>query len=259
MSNVAESLYTFTKLIRNPNLERLNIFDMKFPTPLLQGTLVRRYKRFLADVILDTGDPVTAHCPNTGSMLSCSAPGSRVCLSVSDNPKRKYPLTLEMIEDNSTWIGVNTARTNSIVAEAIEGHRLAEFRHVLEVKKEVKTSTHSRLDLLVNHSGMKTYIEVKNCSLAVEGRAMFPDAVTTRGAKHLQELVRLKGQGCSGCIFFLVQRMDVSCFAPAAHIDANYATEFDKARAAGVMALAYQAQVSPQGIEVVRRLEIVQP
>lgn len=230
---------------------------MDFATPLIKGTLIKRYKRFLADVTLDSGDVITAHCPNTGTMLSCSAPGSPVCLSVSDNPKRKYPFTLEMVMDNSTWVGVNTSKTNSIVAEAIEQNSIMEFRDVLSIKKEVKTSAHSRLDLFVKHGDSSTYIEIKNCSLALENCAMFPDAVTARGAKHLQELVRLVKEGENGCIFFLVQRMDADRFSPAQHIDPNYALELEKARSAGVLALAYQAEVDPRGIRVVRPLEII--
>lgn len=230
---------------------------MKFTLPLTQGTLIKRYKRFLADVTLDSGEIVTAHCPNTGTMLSCSTPGSPVYLSISDNPKRKYPFTLEMVMDNSTWVGVNTSKTNHIVAEALASNQIAEFQDIQNIRKEVKTSAHSRLDLLIDHNETTTYIEVKNCSLAVENCAMFPDAVTTRGAKHLRELTRLVQEGNNGCIFFLVQRMDADQFAPAAHIDPEYAKELKKAMDAGVMALAYQAEVSPQGIEVVRRLKMI--
>lgn len=230
---------------------------MEFATPLLKGTLIKRYKRFLADVTLDSGEVITAHCPNTGTMLSCSSPGSPVYLSVSDNPKRKYPCTLEMVMDNSTWVGVNTSKTNSIVAEAIEQNRIVEFQEVLSIKKEVKTSAHSRLDLFVEHGKTSTFIEIKNCSLALQDCAMFPDAVTARGTKHLQELIRLVQEGENGCIFFLVQRLDANRFSPARHIDPTYAKELERAISAGVLALAYQAEVNPQGIKVVRRLEIV--
>ncbi len=230
---------------------------MDFSTPLIRGTLIKRYKRFLADVTLDSGEVITAHCPNTGTMLSCSSPGSAVCLSVSDNPKRKYPFTLEMVMDNSTWVGVNTSKTNSIVAEAIEQNGIVEFQDIISIKKEVKTSAHSRLDLLVKHGDSNTFIEIKNCSLALDNCAMFPDAVTARGAKHLRELVRLVQEGENGCIFFLVQRMDADRFSPARHIDPNYAKELERAISAGVIALVYQAEVNPQGIRVVRQLEIV--
>jgi sugar fermentation stimulation protein A len=197
---------------------------------------------------------MTVHCPNTGTMLSCSAPNSRVCLSRSDNPQRKYPYTLEMVKDRSTWVGVNTARTNKLVVEAFEKGQITEFPDFDTIKTEVKTSDHTRLDLQVNQGEKATFIEVKNCSLAIDGCAMFPDAVTARGAKHLHELTRLTAEGHRACIFFLVQRMDAERFAPATHIDAIYGDVLRQAAAAGVMVLVYQAEVSPQGIDVVRPL-----
>ena len=180
---------------------------MKFPKPLVRGTLIKRYKRFLADIRLEDGEIVTAHCPNTGTMLSCSAPESAACLSVSDNPKRKYPFTLEMVMDNSTGVGVNTVQTNKLVAEAIETGNIAEFQDIKAIKAEIKVSDHSRLDLHVTHGNDSTFIEVKNCSLSIDGCAMFPDAVTARGTKHLHELISLTNEGENACIFFLVQRM----------------------------------------------------
>ena len=142
---------------------------MQFTTPLVQGTLVKRYKRFLADIQMEDGEIITVHCPNTGTMLSCSTPDSPVCLSRSDNPKRKYPFTLEMVKTTpSTWVGVNTARTNKLVAEAIEKGQIAEFQNITTIKTEIKTSDHTRLDLQVSHEDGTTFIEVKNCSLAVE-------------------------------------------------------------------------------------------
>ncbi len=227
---------------------------MQFTSPLVQGTLIKRYKRFLADVRLDNGEIITAHCPNTGTMLSCSAPDSKVYLSTSDNPKRKYPFTLEMVKDNSTWVGVNTARTNTLVAESIKKEQITEFQDIKLIKTEIRTSDHTRLDLQVVHGEEATYIEVKNCSLAVDGWAMFPDAVTARGTKHLQELMRLTQEGRKTCIFFLVQRMDADRFCPASHIDAVYGVALQQAFAAGVMVLVYQAEVSPREIRVVRSL-----
>lgn len=227
---------------------------MQFTTPLVQGTLVKRYKRFLADVRMENGEIITVHCPNTGTMLSCSAPDSRVCLSRSDNPKRKYPFTLEMVEDNSTWVGVNTMRTNKLVAEALEKGHISEFQDIKAIKTEIKTSDHTRLDLQVSHGDSSTFIEVKNCSLAVDRCAMFPDAVTTRGTKHLHELTRLIAEGLRACIFFLVQRMDADRFSPASHIDSVYGDALLQAAEAGVMVLVYQAEVSPAGIDIVRPL-----
>ena len=227
---------------------------MQFSTPLVQGTLIKRYKRFLADIRLESGEIITAHCPNTGTMLSCSKPDSPVALSRSDNPKRKYPFTLEMVMDNSTWVGVNTAKTNKLVAEAIENGKIAEFQNVTTIKSEIRTSLHTRLDLQVTDGNDSTYIEIKNCSLAIDGCAMFPDAVTARGTKHLHELSRLTGEGSKSCIFFLVQRMDANRFSPASHIDPTYSEALLNATKAGVTVLVYQAEVSPMGIQVVRPL-----
>lgn len=231
---------------------------MHFAAPLIRGTLLRRYKRFLADVQLVDGKIITAHCPNTGTMLSCSTPGSAVYLSISANPKRKYPHTLEMVKDNGTWVGVNTSLTNKLVAEAIAEDRIPEFANPDSVKAEVKTSSKSRLDLLITQHDQFTYVEIKNCSLAIDGCAMFPDAVTTRGTKHLNELVRLKKEGFNSCIFFLVQRMDADKFRPAVQIDPAYGKTIIQALAEGVQVLVYQAEVSPAGIEVVRPLPYIQ-
>ncbi len=227
---------------------------MQFPSPLTDGILLKRYKRFLADIHLIDGNIITAHCPNTGSMRTCSTPGSAVCLSTSDNPKRKYRYTLEMIKSGDTWVGVNTTRTNGLVAEAILNGHIAEFRHVDRVTAEIKTSSHTRLDLRIVQGGCNTYLEVKTCSLAIDGCAMFPDAVTTRGAKHLQELTRLVEEGSAAVMFFLVQRMDAVRFAPAVHIDPAYGKALKQANAAGVRILVYQARVNPEGIEIVNAL-----
>lgn len=227
---------------------------MQFTSQLVQGTLIKRYKRFLADVRMASGEVITVHCPNTGTMLSCSAPESSVCLSRSDNPKRKYPYTLEMVKVKSTWVGVNTARTNNLVIEGIRKGQISEFQNFSTIKAEVRTSAHTRLDLQVNHGNISTYIEIKNCSLAVDRCAMFPDAVTTRGTRHLHELIRLASEGGRACIFFLVQRMDADRFFPASHIDSIYGDALLKAAEAGVMVLVYQAEVSPFGINIVRPL-----
>ena len=229
---------------------------MFFQPPLQTGTLIKRYKRFLADIELGDGSKLTVHCPNTGSMLSCSKPGSRVGFSLSDNPKRKYPHTLEIVEDNNTWVGVNTSRTNSLVAEAILDGKIDAFTNVSALRREVKVSAKSRLDIVVEQAETKTFIEVKNCSLAIDGVAMFPDAVTARGTKHLEELMQLVEDGLAGCIFFLVQRRDAEKFMPASHIDPLYSETLRRAAASGVMVLAWQAEVSPAGIELARRLPV---
>jgi sugar fermentation stimulation protein A len=230
---------------------------MQFSSPLVKGLLLKRYKRFLADIQLDSGAIVTAHCPNTGKMLTCSTPGSAVYLSQSDKAQRKYAYTLEMIRVEDTWVGVNTARTNKLVAEAILLGRIDELRSVERIAAEVKTSSHTRLDLHLIEGTRNIYVEVKTCSLVINGCAMFPDAVTKRGTKHLQELIRLAEEGSEACIFFLVQRMDADRFTPAVHIDAEYGKNLHEAIAAGVRVLIYQAHVSPQGIDVVRRIPFI--
>lgn len=229
---------------------------MFFQPQLQTGTLRKRYKRFLADIELDDGSLLTVHCPNTGSMRSCSTPGSRAAFSDSGNPKRKYRHTLEMVEDNNTWVGVNTSRTNTLVAEAIRNGEITEFTNVSYLRQEVKVSAKSRLDIVVESDEGKTFIEVKNCSLAADRVAMFPDAVTARGTKHLEELLQLAESGERACIFFLVQRMDADAFRPALEIDPLYSETFKRVTAGGVLALAYQAHVSPEAIELRRRLPI---
>ena len=230
---------------------------MKFPEQLQEAELIRRYKRFLADVRLEDGTELTVHCPNSGSMKSCSEPGSRVCFSRSENPGRKYPHTLEMVRAGSVWVGVNTSLTNQIVVEALKNGTISELAGFDSLKREVKTSDSSRLDILLLRGEDKTYIEVKNCSLVEGGTAMFPDAVTARGTKHLNELARLVDLGHQGVILFLVQRADARQFAPAAAIDPLYAETLARVRDEGVMILAYKAEVTPEAIEVTGSLPVV--
>ena len=229
---------------------------MHFPQPLQQGTLIKRYKRFLADIRLPNGNEITIHCPNSGSMRGCSQPGSPVCYSRSDNPKRKYPHTLEMVHNGTTWIGVNTFITNRIVAEAIEKRQIKELSTFDTIRNEIKTSEGSRLDLMLETGSQQTYIEVKNCSLAENGRALFPDAVTVRGTKHLRELERLVKGGNGGVIFFLVQRLDCDSFSPADTIDPVYSSTLAEVQRRGVRVLAYQAGVTPESIDIVGSLPV---
>jgi sugar fermentation stimulation protein A len=229
---------------------------MQFNQKLQPGTLIRRYKRFLADIQLGNEEIITVHCPNSGSMLGCSAPGSPVLLSTSPNPKRKYSRTLEMVLSNRIWVGINTALTNHLVREALEARRIKEFSALDAIRPEIKTSVNTRLDFLLEQQGKKIYLEVKNCSLAENGAAMFPDAITTRGTKHLQELAELRAQGHKAAVLFCVQRGDADHFRPAAHIDRVYADTLDEVAGAGVMVLAYQADVSPRGIAIARPLPV---
>lgn len=223
---------------------------MHFSNPLQPATLIKRYKRFLADVTTDEGVELTVHCPNSGSMRGCSTPGSRVMLSTSPNPKRKYSQTLEMVQEGETWIGVNTMLTNTLVAEAIMDGRVKELMGIDKLTREVKTSESSRLDLLLERGDEKIYVEIKNCSLAEDGWAMFPDAVTARGTKHLNELAFLVAKGYQGVLFFCIQRADVERFKPAADIDPLYAETLAKVAGKGVQVLAYQAEVTPEFIEI---------
>lgn len=223
---------------------------MQFHPPLQAATLIKRYKRFLADVKTDEGHEITVHCPNSGSMRGCSTPGSKVMLSTSANPKRKYPQTFEMIQQGMAWVGVNTMLTNHIVAEAIAEGKIKELQGIDTITREVKTSQSSRLDLLLERGEEKIYVEIKNCSLVEEGWAMFPDAVTARGTKHLHELADLVQQGHRGIIFFCVQRTDANQFRPAAHIDPLYARTLSEVAEKGVQILAYQAEVCPQSITI---------
>jgi sugar fermentation stimulation protein A len=247
---------SLSPLRRNPKMNQTKA-TMNFTSPLLPGTLLQRYQRFLADIRLSSGELITAHCPNTGRMLTCSAPGSRVMLSRAANPKRKYPLTLEMVEAGSGWVGVNTARTNGLVREAIENGQIAEFREVVRIIPEVSPTPGTRLDLQLCQVTGSTFLEIKHCSLAEDGCAMFPDAVTVRGTKHLRTLASLVAAGHPAAVFFLVERMDADRFAPASHIDPEYSKALSRAVADGVQVLVYQAQVTPAGIDIVKPLPLV--
>lgn len=235
---------------------------MDFDNPLLPAVLLRRYKRFLADVRLPAGEILTVHCPNTGSMRGCSAAGSSVMIARAANPRRKYAYTLEMVRVGSVWVGINTGRTNHLVREAIENGVIEEFGAVERMTAEVKISEGSRLDFLLYSGSRRIYVEVKNCTLVGEGEelqtAMFPDAVTSRGARHLDELMRLKASGFEAAILFCVQRSDAVCFAPAESIDPEYSRLLAMAARQGVLVLAYGAEVGPARIVVTRRLPVVE-
>ncbi len=223
---------------------------MRFPKPLQPAVLVRRYRRFLIDVQLPDGRIVTAHCPNTGAMLTCSAPGSPIFLSYSSNPSRKYPYSLELVQANGTWVGVNTLRTNAIVVEAIEQGLIPELQGPEKIHKEVRTSPSCRLDLAVYFQSAPTFVEIKSCTWVENGWAMFPDAITTRGTKHLLELRDIVRSGCKAMVLFLVQRNDAVGFRPAEKTDPVYARTLREVHAGGVKLLACQATVSPEEIAV---------
>jgi sugar fermentation stimulation protein A len=215
-----------------------------FDAPLIPGTLIKRYKRFLADVRLEDGSVVTAHCPNSGSMKGYKEEGLKVWLSESDNPKRKLRYTWELVEDAAgDRIMVHAARANALAQEAITEGIVSELQGYDVLRREVKYgSRNSRIDLLLEREGEQCFVEVKSVTLREGGKLMFPDAVTTRGQKHLEELMEMHEQGQRAVLFFAVLREGGSTFEAAAHIDPDYAALLEKARAAGVEVLLYRAQ-----------------
>jgi sugar fermentation stimulation protein A len=231
---------------------------MHFSDPLVEGRLIKRYKRFLADVELAGGEVITAHTANTGSMLGCAAPGSRVWLSLSDNPKRKCPYTWELVETpEKVIVGINTQLSNGLVREAIESGAVAELTGYEAIRSEVRYGQEkSRIDLLLEGKASPCYVEVKNVTLAEDGLGLFPDAVTARGTKHLRELMHVVKEGGRAVIFFCVQRQDVEEFRPADHIDPVYGATLREALDSGVEALAYGACLSPQAIVLERALPV---
>ncbi len=225
--------------------------------PLIEGILIKRYKRFLADVMLGDGSIVTAHCPNSGSMRGCCEPGRPVYLSQSDNPKRKLKYTWELMEMPQTLIGINTLIPNKLVAASIAHGLVPELSGYTRFKPEIKTSDHTRLDILLRKkNGDHCFVEVKNCTLVEGGVARFPDAVTTRGQKHLSELERLVAEGHRGVIFFLVQRMDAHCFMPAADIDPVYAKALTRVVKNGVEVIARSAVMTRKLISMGEALPV---
>lgn len=236
---------------------------MQFESPLIPGTLIARYKRFFADVRLDDGEVVTAHCPNTGSMLGCREPGSRVWISRADNPNRKLRYTWELVAPRpDVLVGIHTGRSNRLVAEAIGAGVVRELAGYSGIRREVKFGCeNSRIDLLLSGDGLPDcHVEVKNVTAAVsDGIALFPDAVSERGARHLRELMHVVAQGGRAVIFFCVQRSDLNQVRPADDIDPLYGKTLREAIAAGVTALAYRAVVDPRELRLRDRIPVVCP
>ena len=230
---------------------------MRFSHPLVRGRLIKRYKRFLADVELESGEVVVAHCPNPGSMLGLDEPRSQVWLSRSAKPERKLGYSWELIRVGGSLVGVNTGRPNAIVAEALEHGRVAELAGYGSLRREVRYGRNSRIDLLLEGEGRAIcYVEVKNVNLKRAGPAEFPDAVTARGAKHLGELGDMVEAGHRGVMFYLVQRQDCESFSIAADIDPGYAEAHAGALARGVEAICYCCRISPQAIVLDRPLAL---
>jgi sugar fermentation stimulation protein A len=215
--------------------------------PLLEGFLVRRYKRFLMDIRLDGGRVVTVHCPNSGSMTGCLKEGARVLASPSRNPKRKLSHTAEWIQMEDGWVGINTHLSNKIVGEALRAGAVPELSGYDEVRAERPYGRCSRADFLLSASGRRDcYVEVKNTTLPGREQAVaFPDAVTLRGQKHLDELMDAAGNGKRAVMFFLVNRPGGRYFKPARTIDPVYAAKLAAAAAAGVEVLSYRSVIEP--------------
>jgi sugar fermentation stimulation protein A len=236
---------------------------MRFTAPLVPATLVRRYKRFLADVTLPGGETVTAHCANPGSMIGLAAPGAPVWLSRSHNPKRKLGHSWELVEvdlgSGAELVGINTTNPNALAAEAIAAGLIPELTGYRTIRREVKYGRNSRVDFLLEEPGRPPcYVEVKNVHLMRQkGLAEFPDAVTKRGAKHLQELAVVAAAGARAVMLFLVQIASAERFALARDIDPAYGLQFDLARAQGVEALARRCRLSRDAIEVAEAIAII--
>jgi len=226
---------------------------MEFKSQLVHGRLIKRYKRFLADITLDTGEIITAHCTNSGTMKSCLEDNAEVYLTPVNDPKRKTKFTWEMIMINNDWIGVNTGNPNKLVFDAVKNGDIEKLKGYTEVKREVKFDD-SRFDVMAKNENETCFIEVKNVTLKEGNYALFPDAVTTRGKKHLETLIRVKQQGMRAVMLYIIQRMDVDIFAPAKEIDPTYAKTMKKAYEQGVEIIPMQANVSPEKIELVKEL-----
>lgn len=215
---------------------------------LIRGTLIRRYKRFLADVLLEGGQTVTAHCPNSGSMKACCEPGKTVYLSRHNKATRRLKYTWEMIDMGTSLVGVNTMVPNRLTRAAVLAGDVPALSGYETVRSEIKYQDHSRIDLLLEKPGEHCFVEVKNCTLVENGLACFPDAVTTRGLKHLVDLQQEVKLGNRAVMFYLIQRMDANRFQPADHIDPAYGRELRKAMANGVEVLVYDVAMDLNGI-----------
>jgi len=229
---------------------------MQLPQPLLPGRLLRRYRRFFAEVELFDGQVVTAHTPNTGSMRQCADPGQRVLLSPSANPVRKLPYTWELVEVNGHWADVNTLRANRVVEEALRAGAIADFAGCT-VRPEFPWGA-SRFDFLLERAGERTLLEVKSVTLCCgDHLACFPDAVTERGQKHLRGLLQAKKEGWRAAVLFLVQRGEANGFTPADAVDPRYGQLLRAAVAGGVEALAYRTRVTATEVQIDRGVPVV--
>lgn len=228
---------------------------ISFPEPLLKGYLIKRYKRFLADIELEDGTFITAHCPNSGAMQGLTDPRTPVWVSYSANPARKLPYTWQMAKVDGTFVGMNTANPNPLVEAAIRSGTISEFQGYHQLRREVSYGKNSRIDILLEGPGPTlTYVEVKNVHWKRGTTAAFPSSVTTRGAKHMGELAEMVRQGHQAYVVYVLQRNDCDGFELAHDIDPTYGRETLKALEAGVKALVYACDVSPQEIKISGRL-----
>ncbi len=242
---------------------------MKFEKPIVNGIILNRYKRFLADVKLSEdflehkkGEVIVVHTANTGSMKTCWEPNWPCAISFHDNPKRKLKFSLEMTHNKNTWIGINTSLPNKIAVEAIEDGTIKELQGYQGIKPEIKIGK-SRIDILLydgddhKNTTRRCYVEVKNATMLGEnGAVIFPDSVSERGQKHLKELIEIVESGDRACMLYIVQREDVDHFSPAKDIDTEYARLLNEAVSKGVEALAYICTVNPDGVKVTKPIEV---
>lgn len=229
---------------------------MNFASPLVRGTLVSRYKRFFADVVLEDGAAVTAHCPNPGAMLGLNTPGLPAWVSRSDDPKRKLAHTLELVEADGGLVGINTLHPNRIVAEALAADAIPEVTGYATHRREVRYGANSRVDFLLEHPDRAPcWLEVKNCHLRRAGTlAEFPDCVAARSLKHLRELTAMVQAGQRAVMLFVIQRTDCDAFAACADLDPAYARGLTEAAALGVEILAYRCAITPERVTVADRV-----
>jgi sugar fermentation stimulation protein A len=227
---------------------------------LLPGRLIRRYKHFLTNIRLDDGRTITAHCANSGSMLGCAEPGARVFVSVTDSPNRRLPYTWEIVQNDTTWIGINTSVPNRFIDYCISHQKIPEFAGYEVEQREVSYGEKSRIDLLLRHreDGHRCYVEIKNVTLRESDCALFPDSVSQRGTKHLKELQEIvaRTDGTRAVMFFVVQRADCREFRPAFHLDALYTASLHEAVSNGVELLCYSVDVRPEGLKLLQWLPI---
>lgn len=226
---------------------------MIFAQKLVSGRLIKRYKRFLADVELNDGSVVTAHCTNSGSMTSCLEEGAPVYLTPVDDPKRKTKFTWEIIYMNNGWIGINTSVPNILAFEAVKNGEIEKLKGYTQVRREV-TFGDSRFDVFAENKNEKCFIEVKNVTMKVGDYARFPDARTTRGQKHLETLIEVKKQGMRAVMLYIIQRMDVDIFGPAWDIDPEYSRTLVTAFENGVEIIPVIADVTPTEIKLIKEL-----